>query len=231
MEIERINDHTIKFFIPFQDIESRGFSKDEILFLPDRGEELFWEVIEEVSQMSEIKLENPLWIQVHVTDLGLEVIATGIVQDSDTNVFEQIQNDFLDGQMFQQFEKILDYLETETKLQVKYGENEKQMRDKEDVDLYFFTSFEDVIQLSCYANQFKTIRGIYFYEERYYLVVSFSDMDKKQKKNLQSILLEFGELSRITYTRLKEYGKCIGKTDGLHRIQAAFFFYGFLLKI
>ncbi len=41
MEIERINDSTIKFYITYRDIEDRGFDRDEIWYNRERGEELF----------------------------------------------------------------------------------------------------------------------------------------------------------------------------------------------
>lgn len=41
MEIERVNDSTIRFFITYKDIEARGFEREEIWYNRERGEELF----------------------------------------------------------------------------------------------------------------------------------------------------------------------------------------------
>ena len=41
LDIERINDHTMKFFITYIDIEDRGFNREEIWYDRERSEELF----------------------------------------------------------------------------------------------------------------------------------------------------------------------------------------------
>lgn len=40
MEIERINEHTVKFYISYGDIEDRGFDREEIWYNRERSEEL-----------------------------------------------------------------------------------------------------------------------------------------------------------------------------------------------
>lgn len=233
LDIERINNHTIKFFIPFQDIEMRGFSKDEILFQPSRGEELFWEIMEEVDQMSEVELESPLWIQVHVTDLGLEVMAMGAKETYDSKDEEDLadtQDGFFEVPIFEKLEKMLEYIEEETKIQLrspkKVTQTVEKMEEKPKEDkifLYYFTSFEDVIQLCRYADRFTGVKGLYYFEDKYYLAISFPLEDSYEQENLRSLLAEFATRSKISYVRLQTYGKCIGTKDGLRKIQSAFF--------
>jgi adapter protein MecA 1/2 len=82
MEIERVNDTTIKFFITYKDIESRGFERDEIWYNRERGEELFFEMMNEANNRDDFELDGPLWIQVHALDRGLEILVTrGQVSD------------------------------------------------------------------------------------------------------------------------------------------------------
>ena len=76
MEIERVNDHTVKFFISYRDIEDRGFDRDEIWYDRERGEELFWEMMDEAANKGDFELEGPLWIQVQAFEKGLEIIVT-----------------------------------------------------------------------------------------------------------------------------------------------------------
>ena len=40
------------------------------------GEELFWEVMDEVHEEEEFAVEGPLWIQVQALDKGLEIVVT-----------------------------------------------------------------------------------------------------------------------------------------------------------
>lgn len=76
MEIERINEHTVKFYMSYGDIEDRGFDREEIWYNRERSEELFWEVMDEVHEEEEFAVEGPLWIQVQALDKGLEIIVT-----------------------------------------------------------------------------------------------------------------------------------------------------------
>src|SRR6478735_8305819 len=76
MDIERINDHTVKFYISYIDIEERGFDREEIWYSRERSEELFWEMMDEVHQEEEFMIEGPLWIQVQAMEKGLEILVT-----------------------------------------------------------------------------------------------------------------------------------------------------------
>lgn len=49
MDIERINENTLKLFITYSDIEDRGYTREEIWYNRAKGEELFWDVIGEVN--------------------------------------------------------------------------------------------------------------------------------------------------------------------------------------
>jgi len=64
VKIERINDNTVKFFITYVDIEKRGFARDEIWYNRERGEQLFWQMMDEAHEREDISFDGPLWIQV-----------------------------------------------------------------------------------------------------------------------------------------------------------------------
>ena len=88
MEIERINENTVKFYISYGDIEERGFDREEIWYNRERSEELFWEMMDEVHQEEEFIVEGPLWIQVQALDKGLEVLVTKAQVSKDGQKFE-----------------------------------------------------------------------------------------------------------------------------------------------
>ena len=88
MEIERINENTVKFYISYGDIEERGFDREEIWYNRERSEELFWEMMDEVHQEEEFVVEGPLWIQVQALDKGLEILVTKAQISKDGQKFE-----------------------------------------------------------------------------------------------------------------------------------------------
>src|SRR3954466_8963215 len=88
MEIERINENTVKFYISYGDIEERGFDREEIWYNRERSEELFWEMMDEVHDEEEFLVEGPLWIQVQALDKGLEILVTKAQLNKDGHKFE-----------------------------------------------------------------------------------------------------------------------------------------------
>ena len=94
MKIERVNDNTVKFFITYTDIERRCFARDEIWYNRERGEQLFWQMMDEANEKESISFEGPLWIQVQAFEKGLEVTVTIAKNAVDG---EQVDEDELDS--------------------------------------------------------------------------------------------------------------------------------------
>ena len=59
MEIERINENTLKFYISYRDIEDRGFKREDIWYNRDKGEQLFWEMMDEVNDRETFNIDGP----------------------------------------------------------------------------------------------------------------------------------------------------------------------------
>ncbi len=87
MDIERVNENTIKLFITYRDIEDRGYSREEIWYNRAKGEELFWDMIGEINTEDYFDLDGPIWIHVNASEHGLEVIVTraNINSDGESN--------------------------------------------------------------------------------------------------------------------------------------------------
>lgn len=224
MEIERINEHTVKFYISYLDIEERGFDRDEIWYNRDRSEELFWEMMDEVHHEEEFAIEGPLWIQVQALDKGLEIMVTKAQFTKDGQKLELPISDekLKDLPVDERIESLLD-----EHFQVKQ-EDEADGAAEYDLDVLecaiMFKDFEDVISLSKRngLEGFKT--SLYSFENKYYLYVEFDeeDIEEDHIDNILSILLEYGNESGITLHRLQEYGKEIMKDDVFSTIRKYF---------
>ncbi|WNS80048.1 adaptor protein MecA [Domibacillus sp. DTU_2020_1001157_1_SI_ALB_TIR_016] len=199
MEIERINDNTVKFFISYVDIEERGFDREEIWYNRERSEELFWDMMEEVHDEEDFTVDGPLWIQVHALDKGLEILVT---QANLTKDGQRLELPFTSDKMDVngQIEDLLD--------------EHFDRSEEDDAPLDFvlaFRDFEDVIALSNRGGLDYLTTSLYVHENRYYLFVEFAD-DRFQEEEIDdalSILLEYTHESRMTIHTLQEYGKCI----------------------
>lgn len=224
MEIERVNEYTIKFYITYRDIEKRGYNKDELWYNRERGEELFWEIMDEAHQQEEFPLEGPLWIQVQALDKGLEILVTRAALSNDGTKLElPISDDkTIDMPVDSNIEKLLEHNFKQTD-ESDYDEDLELIDDEINAFVIAFNDFEDLIMLShaVEANQF--IDSIYSFEKHYYLYIEFhADTTDEEQDNLLSHILEYGYESNLSIYRIQEYGKVIIEENGLQTIQKNF---------
>lgn len=212
MEIERINENTIKFYISYIDIEDLGYEREEIWYNRERSEQLFWHMMDEVNHKEDFNPEGPLWIQVQAMEKGLEVIVTKakVSKHDEHYGLDDSEDDSLDisGE-----EKIEDILENT------FGKSSDEEADsgfhEEKLWMIFnFDDFEHLIELSHFMKSDYEIQeeSLYNYNDKYYLYVQFS-ADALDEENiiddLTSKILEFANNSNISLHLLEEYGKKI----------------------
>jgi adapter protein MecA 1/2 len=217
MEIERLNESTIKFYITYKDIETRGFDREEIWYNRERGEELFFEMINEANDKENFELEGPLWIQVQALDKGLEIIVTrGQITDGNVRLEIPVSNDQDTSPVD---ENIVDMLD-DNFIKDKNQEDEEP----ELLDLVIgFDDFEDIISLSHHLEVRGFQNALYHYGNRYFLFVMFTDeFPEEEQDNILSQILEFGYESEISIHRIQEYGKEIIAEEALQGLRNLF---------
>jgi adapter protein MecA 1/2 len=205
MDIERINENTLKFFISYVDVEERGFDREEIWYSREKSEQLFWEVMDEVNEEEDFPFDGPLWIQVQALEKGLEVLVTKAQFTKDGGRLELP----FDGKMnaFPITEQVDDLLDDH----FQYNE-EDELDDEEDENsvsfIAYFTDFDDLIPLASRINLEGAVSKLFSYENRYYLYVEFpfENFTEDQIDDYLSILLEYGLESHRTIHYLQEYG-------------------------
>lgn len=221
MDIERINDHTMKFYISYIDIENRGFNREEIWYNRERSEELFWEMMDEARDYDDFFIDGPLWIQVEAVDKGIEVLVTRAALSKDGQKLElPIGLDkIIDIPLDEKVEALFQ--------QQKEEEQEASASFNEDGTLGFLIRFDDlehVISLS-HRLVFEDIKDeLYSFEGRYYVYVEFDEVlhDEEEIERILSIVLEYGEESTLTIHRIREYGKQIVAEKALETIRTNF---------
>lgn len=206
MDIERINENTIKLVISYKDIEERGFTKDEIWYNRDKGEELFWVMMDEVND-DQFEINGPLWIQVVAKDVGLELTVTIV-----TNPTEMLGAGMEDLQAKgNQFSNLFDV--------EPFNPNIPDFIEEEDVlvdEIVFeFKNFDDLIPLAKSAPEdFDLINELFEYEGKYYLYVDLHEIqDVEDQQDTISPILEYADESSKTIHVIREYGKLIMEGD------------------
>ncbi|TGB05216.1 adaptor protein MecA [Halobacillus salinus] len=230
MEIERINENTVKFYVSYSDVEQRGFDREEIWYNRERSEQLFWEMMDEVNDQENFQADGPLWIQVQAMDKGLEVIVTKaqVSQDGQKLELPSEDGDAIDVPVDEKLESLLEDKFNSTDAN---NDNEEEDNDQDrdsDEPLNFtikFNEFEDVIQLSHYVVDAESSeQRLFHFEDNYYLYIQFTDenMSDDEQENLLSQFMEYGHESPVTIHRLEEYGNTIFAEQALGQVKSYF---------
>ncbi|MDQ0298832.1 adapter protein MecA 1/2 [Salibacterium salarium] len=222
MEIERINESTVKFYITYKDIEDRGFDRDEIWYNRERGEELFFEMINEAHDRENFEMEGPLWIQVQALDNGMEIVVTR-GQMTDGNVKLEIPVSQNKGEDIPVDDNIVDMLDE----QFRSSQKSRQANGNQDSDVLeiviSFNDLEDLLSLSKAFIPTKVQNEVYHFEGTYYLYLKFDNQyTEDEQDDMVSHVLEYGEESDVSIFRIREYGKTVVGSNGLETLRESF---------
>ncbi|CAM3098905.1 adaptor protein MecA [Filibacter tadaridae] len=217
MEIERINENTVKFFLSYIDIEERGFTREEVWYNRDKSEELFWEMMDEVNDEAEFEVEGPLWIQVHAMSGGIEVTVTRAQLSPEGDPLDSPFGPEDTKRMFQPSSSVFE--DDETSMQ---ETDEKTFEWLE--NMFVFPEFDDLIALASRVMGYEVGTSLHSYEGKYYLHMTFNPelMDDSRKTDLFSVLSEYGTPSNMTIHRIEEYGTVIMDSDVFTNVQYYF---------
>ncbi|MBB6448476.1 adapter protein MecA 1/2 [Geomicrobium halophilum] len=219
MEIERINDTTIKFYITYADIEDRGFDSDEIWYNRERGEEFFFEMINEAHDHENFEIEGPLWIQVQAFDKGLEIVVTrGQMNDGNVKLEIPVGKDKEDNEID---DNIVDMLDEQLRSRQK---DRDSLTPEDPLSIVIaFQDLEDLIALSKAVKLENVKNEIYSLENVYYLHIEFDDYyDEDEQDNMLSRVLEYGDESDVSIHRIREYGNTIVPDHGVEVLSSYF---------
>lgn len=205
MEIERINENTVKFFISYVDVEERGFDREEIWYNREKSEELFWEMMDEVHEEEGFVFDGPLWIQVQALEKGLEVLVTKAQISKDGNRYELpfSEDKLKELSLDEQIEKYLDDHFYENSLDSTESEGNETVS-----FIAAFQDFEDLISLSKRPLPRDMRSRLFSMDQKYYLYTeySFEHFSEEEVDNMISVILEYGSESKRTLEVLEEYG-------------------------
>lgn len=232
MDIERVNEFTLKFYISYIDIENRGFNREEIWYNRERGEELFWEMMDEANSEESFSFEGPLWIQVQALEKGLEIIVTRAQLSQDGSKLELpiTEDKHLDIPVSEGLEQLLnDQLKGEkpTRAAGRHSDDSEELEVLEEDDLSFLMGFEDLEDLIALSHEIIDTRGmdsvLYMYENQYFLNIIFNDeRTEHEQDDLLSWILEYGYETEYTIHYVQEYGTEIMATDALAQVRKHF---------
>ena len=223
MEIEHINDDTIRVRIKNEDLEARGYTFLDLLGNQKQIETFFYSILEEVDIDEEFQESDAVTFQVMPSRNGLELFIS-----KNTDVHENFLSgaDFEGG--FEDAGSNHDFSQFENfKKSKKSKEDGMDFMQDESGDHHVvveFLHFEQVVQLS---RVFQTETGystLYKFNNRYYLELNFmnDEFSLLTPKEETAIVLEYGMESKISPDVLMEHGVLIIEDVALETVKHYF---------
>ena len=215
MEMEHINENTIRVMIGHEDLEERGVSFLDLLGNHREIENFFYSILEEVDIEDEFRSSEAVTFQVLPKGDGLELFISKNLPNE-----EMLQND----------ENSLDSDDVTEFIQQQILNNEVEESDERISDeiehqaIFSFDYFEQMIQLANNVELESAWTDIYLLDDVYYLVVHFwmENLSQMDVENQIARILEYAEKSDRTNETLNEYAKLIMERNALERTRFYF---------
>lgn len=179
MRLERLTYNKIKIFITPDDLLERGLTKEDVWKDSLKWHQLFYDMVEEASEEFGVELNGLIGVEVFSIQ-AQEMVMIVTLSEPDEALLEE------------------DYLEMQVTVE-----------GSDDI-LFEFEQLENIIQMANRLSSLGIFGGsIYFFNEKYYLLMNSTDKDKINK--LIALLGEYGNPSLASIYRIMEYGKEIVK--------------------
>ncbi len=213
MEMEHINENTIRVLIENADLEERGVTFLDLLGNHKQIENFFYSILEEVDVEEQFHESDAITFQVLPSGTGLELFISkgGPINDQleFSSASENLNSDefsqYIKKQMVQNLNK------SEKEAEIEHFEDETQ-----EVVLRL-NEFEDMIELAKMMHLDNALSNLYLYKERYYLNLVFfiDEMTERSADEEIALALEFAEKTPVTQGILEEHGKMIMEKKAL----------------
>lgn len=224
MEIEHINDDTIRVRIENSDLEARGYTFLDLLGNQKQIETFFYSILEEVDIDEEFQESDAVTFQVMPSRNGLELFIS-----KNTDVHEDfLTNLDFEGSDDPNANSNKDYSRFENNQDLNRDEEEPAESVQDEADdhriVVEFQYFEQMIQL---ARIFQTESGfssLYQFNGRYYLELNFmnDEFSLRTPQEETALVMEFGEKTKISSEVLLEHGKLIIEDVALETVRHYF---------
>lgn len=206
MEMEHINENTIRVLIKSEDLAARGITFLDLLGNHNEIENFFYSILEEVDIDEEFKGSEAVTFQVLPKGDGLELFISKNLPPEGMENFD----DMSDGST----EDITDMLKKHVASQLQETESQPELGNR---FIFELNSFEAMVQLASEVYLDSVTTNLYQMNDRYYLEAQFMDNDTTdiEVENALAYLMEFANRTQVTSEVLAEYGKIIMEHDAL----------------
>ncbi|MBO0473999.1 adapter protein MecA [Enterococcus sp. DIV0840] len=208
MEMEHINENTIRVLIGNEDLADRGITFLDLLGNHKEVENFFYSILEEVDVEDEFQGSEAVTFQVLPKSDGLELFISKNASIDEVSNFEGF-NDLNSEEVSNIIRK---------QIEEDFADETQEFADSTVKNLVFeLNDFDTMVQLANEVFLQSVIANLYTFKGTYYLQVIFllDELGKTDVENELAQLLEFADLSAVTSETLTEYGTCIMERNAL----------------
>ena len=235
MEMEHINEDTIRVLIKSEDLAARGITFLDLLGNHQEVENFFYSILEEVDVENEFKGSDAVTFQVMPSGDGLELYISKNVSLDNIDPYqayssfyspEEITNWLKkeDPESYEGFsqDELMNWFKEKmpAKKETKAEKPEPMTREF----VFEFVAFEFLIQLAAELHAEELVSDLYLMNNQYYLAVQFVGeyLSDEQIENKVAVFSEYSRKSHLTPEVLAEHGEKIMETDALGQTQRYF---------
>lgn len=226
MEMERINDNTIRVLIENADLEERGITFLDLLGNHKQIENFFYSILEEVDIDEQFQETDAVTFQVLPNRNGLELFISKNMMIGEDGELPELA-EMMNHESFGEFVKSQLNDETLKDDATETGERSTELDSPLLQSVIRFDSFEDLIELARYAKLGNVVSNLYRMDgeaDVYYLHLLFylEDTSENQVNDDMAVVLEYGTMTSITPEVLAEYGYLVMERSALEQTKHYF---------
>lgn len=236
MEMERINDNTIRVMIENTDLKERGISIAELLGNHEKIESFFYSILSEVDVEHDFGDDDQVTFQILPNRNGLELFISRISEDDQVgdiinNIISHAKkstsdlDDISDKRRTElQQSDNGDKVEINQSTSIRESKNSNKPALINNVIALKILDFENLIVISDLLQDYSLSSDLFKYDDNFYLVLRFLDKSLSQDDidNLKSFAIEFLQLSDKDSDVLNEHGQLVYKETALDSIRKIF---------
>lgn len=214
MEMERINDNTIRILLGNDDLAQRGITVLDLLGNHQQIESFFYSILDEVDKDHSFATNDAVTFQVMPSQSGLELlISKNVGEDLD----DADDSDDTQPNVPEFIRRQLMATDTDPEEAVDEGGFIDANGAVSHEAVLKLASFEDLISMA------KTLRlegassDLYHYQDAYYLVLTFysNKVSDQEIQDQLAVALEYADRSSVSSAKLSEYGQTVMATSAL----------------
>ncbi|WP_119318445.1 adaptor protein MecA [Companilactobacillus formosensis] len=205
MEMDRLNENTIRVILSTEDLQERGVTVLDLLGNKKQIETFFYSILDEVDKNHVFTNNEPVTFQIMPNKEGLELL---ISKSDDSEGSGSLPLSGLQNSVGASENNNLDKVGTE-----EYDSDTAPYLNDPDTPtktvIVEFKDFEDYVQLANLLHLESGISNLFEYNDKYYLqLILFTDeMHEMTYSDVLALLSEYSFKTKVTAAVLSEYGQ------------------------